>query len=185
MDWHAEIGHQGEQPRLFRPTAFNFPNQSSVRCLPSAFVFLFFFLPCRIRMNSHNSSTSRHVSSVDECWRLQWRQRANSPSRCCAHVVQLVKYYAMMGGDWGWRGEGVGRLGPFCVGDSSVFHELSSWVFSSCKDFVRLLCVSITSSVSDHSLHVIPPLSTMKKKINQVVFSFRQPHHSGIVASIH
>lgn len=39
MDWHAEIGHQGEQPRLFRPTAFNFPNQSSVRCPPSVFVF--------------------------------------------------------------------------------------------------------------------------------------------------
>lgn len=32
MDWHAEIGHQGERPRLFRPTAVNFPDQSLVRC---------------------------------------------------------------------------------------------------------------------------------------------------------
>lgn len=82
-----------------------------------------------------------------------------------------------------WAGGDDGGL--FYTSDSSVFHELSGRVFPPVRTFVCLLCVSITSSVSDHSLHVIAPLSAGKKNPSGFFLSFRQPHNSRIVASFH
>lgn len=134
-----------DQQRVISPTSRRWDASPS---------FLFFLTFFSWRINSVDSRAP-HIGG------LPWRQRPNSASqRCCPHAVQLIKYYAMM--------DGRGRQGLFYASDSSVFHELSGRVFPPARTFVCLLCVSVTSSVSDHSLHVIPPLSAEKK--NGVLF---------------
>lgn len=156
MDWHAEIGHWGEQPRLFRPTAFNFPDRSSVRCQPSVFVSteLEWFKRAPT-CTTVNVGGSRDTSEK------------NSLSQCCAYVVQLIKCYAMMGGDGGGR---VCRLGPFFVG---VTHQcFMSWAAEYFPP-ARTLCVCFVSP-SRPLCRIIHFMSSLHcqvwKKISQVVF---------------
>lgn len=126
--------------------------------MPALRVCLFF--SCRI--NSDDSSAPQHLKR--RWWIL------GAPATAATKLIKPVPF------NWSnitqWWGGGDDE-GLFYVSDSSVFHELSGRVFPPVRTFVCLLCVSIPSSVSDHSLHVIPPLSAGKKK-PQWFFSFFQ-----------